>query len=856
MILPETTLLDLRYGIRSLSRSPWSSAITVLSLALGIGVNTAVFTAHKAFVDRQLDARNPGEMVNIALRRDSGSIDSAFSFPDYEAYRDSVRGFSGLIAFRSAKVTLSNAGGMIDQRTSYERSPMVSLMAPGASNAEFAQVFLVSDNYFRVLGISALYGRTFEPGNRTESASPPSVLVSENYWKRRFSADPAIIGKTIHLNGIAVTVTGVTPHDFVGTGRVAPAFWLPLSIEPWINADRQWLQRRENRQYSLFGRLAPGVTADEATAQIGLVADHLRTLHPAGSELARLVTVLVWPGSPFPLPLNHYGGLRFAILLIMCGAAMILAVASANAGSLQLARARSRETELRTRLSLGATKLRIIRQLLTENVLLGLLAGAVALPLSSLLLKAGVKALADATPVEVGAIVFNVSPNARVFAYAFLISLIASILSGLIPAIQSLQSARTSSGRASTASVGGRRLQGVLVTVQVGFSLVLMITGSMFVRGAINSLGMKTGYDSKQVVQLGFQFPNDAKYTTERRLALINEFHTRMAALPAVTKVTSGRPPGSFRFRTAAVPIGERKGTSTIAQSILHYTYVQPGYFEALGIPLFLGRGFDRETQSGQSVILSESAARQLFPSENPLGRTIRLGLTDEQAHRSSELIANGSSYQIVGVARDTRGSAFDGSDSSQIYLQLANDRLDGRPLLIRMEASQDPMLAAIDRVITSIDPAVVVASSTLEQALRRSPPFYVSALAALTASGIGVLGLMLALIGIFGTVSHMVALRTREVGIRIAVGAQQRDVLLLILRESAQPVLCGLMAGIVLAAGVVYLLRGILYGINALDGIYFVIISIMFLVVALLASYPPARRAMQVDPVVALQYE
>jgi predicted permease len=540
----------------------------------------------------------------------------------------------------------------------------------------------------------------------------------------------------------------------------------------------------------------------------------------------------------------------------MFGAAMILAVASANVGSLQLARARSREAELRTRLSLGATRIRIVRHLLTENALMGLLAGAVGLLFSSALLKAGVKAFADTMPVEFGTIVFDVSPNFAVFAYTFLISVIAGILSGLTPAIQSPRSALTSTDKAGTASVRGRRLQGVLVAVQVGLSLVLMIAGSMFVRGAVNSLEMKTGYDSKHVVQLEFQFPKNAKYTTARRLALINELQMRTAALPAVTKVTSGRPPGSGGFRTAAIPIAEGKGTATVAQSILHYTYVQAGYFETLGIPLFLGRGFERQTQNGQSVILSESAAKQLFRGENPLGRGIRLGVTDERMHSSSELIANGSSYQVVGVARDTRGSEFDGSDSKKIYLPLANDRLDGRPLLIRVESNPVQMLAAVDRVIVSIDREIMTTSSTLEEALRRSPPFIVSSLAAAIASGIGLLGFLLALIGIFGTVSHIVARRTREVGIRMAVGAQQHDVLRLILRESTLPVVARLIGGMVLATGVVYLLRGILYGINAIDGVYFVVVSIAFLVVALLASYPPARRAMRVDPVVALRYE
>jgi hypothetical protein len=288
----------------------------------------------------------------------------------------------------------------------------------------------------------------------------------------------------------------------------------------------------------------------------------------------------------------------------------------------------------------------------------------------------------------------------------------------------------------------------------------------------------------------------------------------------------------------------------------LHYTYVQAGYFETLGIPLFLGRGFERQTQNGQCVILSESAAKQIFRGENPLGGSIRLGVTDERMHGSSELIADGSPYQVVGIARDARGSEFDGSDSKQIYLPLANDRLDGRPLLIRVDSNPVQMLAAIDRVISSIDPEIMATSSTLEAALRRSPPFVVSSLAAAMASGIGLLGLLLALIGVFGTVSHIVALRTREVGIRMAVGAQQHDVLRLILRESTQPVVAGLMAGMVLAAALVYVLRGILYGITAIDGVYFMFLSISFLVVALLASYPPARRAMRVDPVVALRYE
>jgi len=511
--------------------------------------------------------------------------------------------------------------------------------------------------------------------------------------------------------------------------------------------------------------------------------------------------------------------------------------------------------ELRTRLSLGATRARVVRQLLTENALVGLAAGGLALLLSWALLKVVVRAIADALPVQYGTLVFDVSPNLAIFAYVLLISLIAGLLSGLSPALQSPRSALTSTGRASTTSVRTRRLQGVLVGVQVALSLVLLITGSLFVRGAINSLAMETGYESKQVVQLNFQFPRDPKYSEDRRVAVANKLRLRMAALPGVSVLTSARPPG-IAFRTAAVPVDERRQTAGTGQSILHYTYVQASYLETLGIPLIRGRGFEGETGAGQFVVLSESAARRIFVNENPLGRNIRLGLVDERPHPNRELVAVGTTYQVAGIVRDTRGWSFDRSASEQIYLPLATGRIAHHPLLIRVQSDPLSIIRSAERAVASIDPEVIVTSSTLEDALRQSTPFIVSTLAAAISSSIGMLGLMLTLIGIFGTVSHVVALRTREVGIRMAIGAQKQDVLRLILHEITRPVVAGLIAGMALAAGVVYVLRGMLYGIKFVDGSYFVVMSLLFLIVALLAAYPPARRAMKVDPVVALRSE
>jgi putative ABC transport system permease protein len=857
----ETILQDLRYGLRSLLRSRWSTVVTILSLALGIGVNCVVLTCYKAFFLRPLDAHNAGEMVNIALTRKSGIAEYTFSYPDYQSFSESVPALSGLIAYRPQRLMLSNVGEMISQRTAFRQSTMgrLGLIPPGAGNAEFAQAFVVSENYFKVLGASVVQGRTW---NSTASEATPSVLVSENYWRRRFAGDPAIVGKRVYLNGVEVTVIGVTPRDFVGTSIATPAFFVPVSLEPLINADKQWLLARDKRRYQLYGRLAPGATAVQAQAQITTVADRLWTQYEAQNESNRLDTrpaaALVWPGSPWPFPLNRTIGLYLAVGLILFGTAMVLGVACANVGSLQLARARSRETEFRTRLSLGATRVRVVRQLITESALVGLLAGALALLLSWALLKMIVKASADFLPVQFGDLVFDVNPNLPIFALVFSISLIAGVLSGLTPAMHSTRSALTSIGRGSTASVRNRRLEGVLVSLQVAFSLVLMISGTMFIRGAVNALGMEPGYDSQFLVRLDFQFPEMAKYTADRKTILVNELRQRTVALSGVKGVTRAFPPGNSSFRTVAAPINEQGATAPA--SSLNYNYVEPDYFETLGIPLLLGRAFDNETRNGRFVILSESAARQVFGRENPIGRRIRMGLIDERQHQNSELVADGSAYQVVGVAGDTRGWSFDGSDSKQIYIPLTDDRAaegaNARPLLLRTNSDAASMIPRAEEMIASIDPGIVVTSSTLEEARRQSGPVLASSLAAAFAFSIGVLGLLLALTGIFGTVSHIVALRTREVGIRMALGARQRDVLRLILHEIARSVCGGLVFGMTLAAAVVYLLRGALFGISVVDAFYFVLVSILFLIAALLAAYPPARQATRVDPMAAVRCE
>ncbi|HTU46401.1 MAG TPA: ABC transporter permease [Bryobacteraceae bacterium] len=811
-------------------------------------MNTAVFTAYRVMIVRPLDARDPGEMVNLAVIHQASADDFHFSYPDYEAYRDSVHAFAGLVADRLEQMRLTDAGGVISQRSSEADSVMGrwGLLPPGANNVEFANVAAVSQNYFKVLGVAPLRGRTFESISGADLAAAPSALISENYWQRRFARDPAILGKTIRLNGVAVQIAGITPRNFIGTGVAVPDFWIPLSLTPLLHADDNWLRDRENECCRLFARLAPGARINQAQAQMNLVADRLRHLHDPHSDSAKPVTVLVWPGSVFPLPLKFYRGLQVTILLIMLAAAMLLVVACANVGSLQLARARSRQHELHTRLSLGASRARVIRQLLTESALLGLLAGIVALLFAWAFLRVMVLLNAQAWPAESGTVIFHVNPDPEIFAYVLAISLFAGILFGLAPALESSRSALSSSTRVSTLPASTRRLQDFLVAAQVSLSLVLLIAGSMLIRSSIHSLKMDTGYEGKQVVDLDLQFPEGSKYTAGRKLTLIREIRTRLAALPEVAAITSARPPDNYGFRTAAIALTQRTASPKNAQSILYYTHVQPNYFETLGIPVFLGRGFQSHGQPEQSVILSESAAKQLWPGQNPVGRSLRLGVTDERVHNASEPVAEGPAYQVIGVARDTRGVEFDGSDSRQVYLPLADDRLPDHPMLIRTRSDPAQVLRAIDPLISSVDPGLIAKFSTLEEMLRWSTPFITATLAAAIASSVGLIGLLLALMGIYGTVRYVVLLRTREVGIRMAVGAQKSDILRLILGESTRPVMAGLLVGMFLAVGASYLLRRALYGVNTIDGVSFIGVSLLFLAIAMLAAYPPSRRAMR----------
>jgi predicted permease len=810
-----------------------------------------VFTAYKALVARPIDARDPSTLVNIALRLQSGETVALFSYPDFEAYRDGLRSFSSVIAFSIEQLALSHADGVVTHRRSDTGTLLtrLGLNSPAAANKEIATTFVVSENYFAVLGVAPVRGRAFDAMNPAELAASPAVLISENYWHDRFAGDPDIVGKIIRLNGAAFAIAGVTPANFTGTSIAVPNFWLPLSLYPSVYPDDRRLRDRENPCCRMFGRLAPGVTMREAQAEATVLSSGVHALHEPRSERTRPTNVVISPGSPLP---GINSTLRLTIALIIAATMMVLLIACANAAGLQLARATARQQELGVRLSLGASRSRLVRQLLTESTLVGVLAGATALPVTWALMRLAVVRFTEQVPPQY-TLVLNVTPDVRVFASVLALSVLAGLVFGLAPALATSRSALFTATRGTGASLGRGRLRHGLIAAQVAVSLTLMIAGGLLVRSAIQALTMDTGYDADRVVAVTLRASREGTEMNQSRAALVNDLRDRIAAVAGVTAITSARAPSDNGARRAAVSLHGDAPSARNAGAAVYYTWVQPNYFDTLGIALFRGRGFADPIEQAQVAIVSEAAARRLWPAQDPIGQMMRLNTTG-QFHAASELLPDGPTWQVIGVVRDTRGVTLDGSDSQQVYVPMPRDRASDYPLLLRTSIDPNLVVDRLAPIVAQVDPTLTVTTTTLQSMLRRTDAFLAASFSAAIASSIGLCGLLLASMGIYSTVSYDVVLRTREVGIRMAIGAQKRDILNLVMGGSLRSVLVGLAVGVVLAIGAARLLRGVLYGMGALDVVSFATASLLFLTIALAASWLPARRAMRIDPLVALR--
>ncbi len=633
-----------------------------------------------------------------------------------------------------------------------------------------------------------------------------------------------------------------------------------MRLWPLASKNSNILHDREDACCALYGRLATGVSLQQAQADMSLLASRLRALHTAHSEGSQIASISLTPGSHIgPVHVLGGGELAFALLLILGAVGLVLLIACANVASLQLARSAARQKEMGVRLSLGASRFRIIRQLLTESALLGLIAGGASLLMTSWVLRLLMAGIAASLPIEWGSLALHVEPDLHVFVYVFVLSLFASVLFGLAPALQAsrpnFSSALKEEGSGFALRMSSSRLRDLLMGAQAAACLFLLIGAGLLIRGSIRSMILSPGYETKRVVSLDLNFPNGFDYNHAKQLAEMNLLRGRIGNAPGVKDVSVGLPPDGGGLRTAAVGLnGSKPSTDTLARTVF-YSYVAPNYFECLSIPLTAGHTFPGQSAAPEpTVILSESAAAEFWPGENPIGKRVALDASN-QFHDNVQLIPQGLVYEVVGVAKDTRAITPQGDDNRKAYLMLPMNRIDGgAPLLIRFEGDPKAMMVEFGKQVNAVDPNLIVYASTLEGLLTSTPRFVITRLSAIFASLIGGLGWVLACIGIYGTVGYAVARRTREVGIRMALGARKGDVLRLIVLESGRPVVVGLITGIAAAAGASRLIQSLLFGLGTLDPVSFFGVGSLFLLIALLAAYLPARRAAHIDPVLALR--
>jgi len=815
----ETTWRDLRYGARALAKNPGFTAVAVLATALGIGVNTGIFSVLNGVALKLLPVPKADQIVSIdqafhgKFRRILHGEPGLFSYSEYKNYRANNHVFSGLLAY----------------------APFLGDVPLGGETPKDVMGEETSCNFFVVLGQRPALGRTFVEEDCRVAGASPVVVLSNELWKGQFGSDPQIVGKSISLNRPKFVVIGVAAQGFRGLDPWPVAFWAPVTMEKAFEPDSDLLPEDNASWLALLGRLRPGVTLEEARADLGVIAGRIDQQYPGRT------TTLAIHRATF-MGRQEERSVVFGIgAVVLTAVGLVLLIACANVANLLLARAASRQREIAIRLSIGGSRWRIVRQLLTESLLIAFLGGA----LGSLVAFWSVKGIAGYLlahlPHGVPQLAWDVSPDLHVWGYSLVLTVFTGIVFGLAPALhgtrQDLSTAVKGDSRRIIGKAGGGKLRSALVGLQVAVCMVLLIAAGLLMRGLYLAQTIDPGFEMKGITQVRFDLSQG--YNAESAQAFQREFPTRVRALPGVDEVEQARvmPLGNQDEHTRVTPQGGAQ------EQHCESNIVSPGFFAILGMPILRGRTFAAaEAQSDARVsVVTESTARRLWPGQDPIGKTFR----DEGEKKT---------YQVVGVVRDAQVSLLGPRDELFFYRPAGPAEQNGLQLLVHSKGGDGATINEIREAARSLDADLVVDVTKLEGNLElwRTPSRIVAALSGV----LGALALLLASIGVNGVVSYGVSQRIREIGIRVALGADGRDVLRLVLRHALRPVVIGGVVGIVACAGVSKVLSGVLYGIGSHDPVAFVGVPLFLLGIAFLASYIPARRAVRVDPVVALRYE
>ena len=830
-----TFLQDLRYALRMLRKNPAFTAVAVLTLALGIGANTAIFSLENAVMLKMLPVKNPGELVvvgdptEVHSRRMGDPGVSVFSYPLYRDIRDGSTVFSGMLASGEAhrlRVTGDSIGEISGNTTGV----------------------LVSGNYFSVLGVNALYGRVITPDDDSGPGAHPVAVVSYGFWKNKLGENPNIVGQTLRINNYPFTLVGVTPPGFYGdTVGDAQDLWVPVTMQEQVISGRKWLEDYNASWLHVIARLKPGVTAENAAANLNLLLQQLVS-GPLKAKLSKddldnlkAARVPVTAGGGGFSDLR--GDFQQPLLLLMVIVALVLLIACVNVANLLLARASSRRKEFAVRVAIGAAPGRIVRQLLTESILLAFAGGA----LGFLLARWGTDALLKLS----GNRDLEASPDLRVFIFTAAVCLLTGLLFGLIPALRSRRVAvaltlKSGSQNGSSANAGWNWGK-LLVTGQVAVSLLVLFVAGLLVHSLQNIRNVDLGYNREHLLVVSTD-PLSAGYNNARTASFANQRAEQIGSLPGVRAVTSSKN-GLFSGSESGNTIKVEGYTSKKeADLVAAFDEVAPNYFHGVGIPMLLGRDIglqDTET-SPRVAVINETMAKFYFGKANPIGRKF---IVDDPGSKGP--------VEIVGVARDARDHKLKGTIDRRFYLPLSQalGQLPGVNFVVSTVGNPVAVAEAVRKQIKNLDANIPVNSiRSLNELTERaiSDQILIARLSSVFAS----LALLLAAIGLYGILSYSVAGRTREIGVRMALGAQRGSVLKMILQEAGILVLVGVVIGIPSAILASRLFSSMLFGLKSTDPVSMLLVITVLLAITLLASYIPARRATKVDPMIALRYE
>jgi predicted permease len=820
----ETLLQDLKYGLRMLIKSPAFTAVAILSLALGIGANTTIFTLVNAVFFQPLPVAEASRLMTVfgTDEKNSGQFLNfmPISYLNYKDYRDQNDTFSGLVAFQAVGMSLSGNG---------EPEQLNGLIATG--------------NYFDVLGVKAARGRTFLPEEDVTPGTHPVVVISHGLWKRRLGGDPSIVGKTLTLNNQAYTVIGIAPEKFRGTQAIGNVdFWVPMMMYNQVFAGlfREWVNSRRALLFFVMGRLKPGVSMEQAQTALQAIGRRLEQEYPKDNEKRNVKLLPLTQTTINPNQRELFvsaGGLLTTVV------GLVLLIACANVANLLLSRATARKKEIAIRTALGAKRNRIIRQLLTESVLLSLLGGAMGLILAYWgrdLLWAFRPPFFDQNDIDL-------SLDGRVLGFTITLSLLTGIIFGLFPALQvsrpdlvgELKDKNSQSSRAS----GIFNLRNLLVVFQVALSLVALIGAGLFLRSLSNAQQLNPGFETEKLLVLSFNVGAQG-YTDVRGQEFYRQVQERVGSLPGVSSaVVATNPPlagglmRSVSIEGQEAPPGGR-GILTMINAI------GTKYFETLGIPIIRGRSFtetDRENMP-KVAIVNEAMAKRFWSGDDPIGKRFKF-------------FGDDNPIEVVGIAKDTSIINLGEDSRPLVYLPLLQNYSAFITLHVRSSGDPSTITATVRKEVQAMDQNMPLTGvSTIDEIINQA--LWAPRIGASLLAIFGLLALLLASVGIYGVLSYTVNQRSREIGIRMALGAQTRDILNLFLKQGMALVLAGVVLG--LGAGFILtrLIANLLYGVTAADPITFAGTALLLSFVALCATIIPARKAAKVDPMVALRYE